>query len=74
MNVHWTDKIGFGRMVVLGTRFSGTSTHLLTPLRCAGALLQVVTYCIQAAAPPFPLFVLSFIFTGFGIAIQVCYG
>ncbi|KAJ7892857.1 major facilitator superfamily domain-containing protein [Mycena olivaceomarginata] len=52
MNVHWTDKIGFGRMVVLG------------------ALLQVVTYCIQAAAPPFPLFVLSFIFTGFGIAIQ----
>ncbi|KAK7039471.1 MFS domain-containing protein, partial [Favolaschia claudopus] len=52
MNVHWTDKLGFGRMIVLG------------------ALLQIVGYSIQAPAPPFPLFVMSFIFNGFGIAIQ----
>ncbi|KAK7044710.1 MFS domain-containing protein [Favolaschia claudopus] len=52
MNVHWTDKLGFGRMIVLG------------------ALLQIVGYSIQAPAPPFPLFVISFIFNGFGIAIQ----
>ncbi|KAF8187037.1 major facilitator superfamily domain-containing protein [Mycena galopus ATCC 62051] len=52
MNVHWTDKVGFGRMIVLG------------------ALLQVVAYSIQAPAPPFPLFVFSFVFNGFGIAIQ----
>ncbi|KAF7360330.1 MFS domain-containing protein [Mycena venus] len=52
MNVHWTDKVGFGRMIVLG------------------ALLQVVAYSIQAPAPPFPLFVLSFTFSGFGLAVQ----
>ncbi|KAJ7276082.1 MFS general substrate transporter [Mycena haematopus] len=52
VNVHWTDKVGFGRMIVLG------------------ALLQVVAYSIQAPAPPFPLFAISFIFNGFGIAIQ----
>ncbi|KAJ7666160.1 MFS general substrate transporter [Mycena polygramma] len=52
INVHWTDKFGFGRMIVLG------------------GLCQVVAYSIQAPAPPFPLFVLSFVFSGFGIAVQ----
>ncbi|KAJ6470121.1 MFS general substrate transporter [Mycena vitilis] len=52
LNVHWTDKFGFGRMIVLG------------------ALCQVVAYSIQAPAPPFPVFVLSFVFNGFGIAVQ----
>ncbi|KAK7039480.1 MFS domain-containing protein [Favolaschia claudopus] len=52
INVHWTDKLGFGRMIVLG------------------ALMQVVGYSIQAPAPPFPLFLLSFTFNGFGIAVQ----
>ncbi|KAJ7927608.1 MFS general substrate transporter [Mycena leptocephala] len=35
-----------------------------------GALCQVVAYSIQAPAPPFPLFVLSFAFNGFGFAVQ----
>ncbi|KAF7351272.1 MFS domain-containing protein [Mycena sanguinolenta] len=52
MNVHWTDKVGFGRMIVFG------------------ALLQVAAYSIQAPAPPFPLFAISFSLNGFGIAIQ----
>ncbi|KAJ6588923.1 major facilitator superfamily domain-containing protein [Mycena capillaripes] len=52
LNVHWTDKLGFGRMIVLG------------------GLSQVVAYSIQSPAPPFPLFVGSFVFNGFGISIQ----
>ncbi|KAK7044701.1 MFS domain-containing protein [Favolaschia claudopus] len=52
INVHWTDKLGFGRMIVLG------------------AIMQVVGYSIQAPAPPFPLFLISFTFNGFGIAVQ----
>ncbi|KAF7351269.1 MFS domain-containing protein [Mycena sanguinolenta] len=52
MNVHWTDKVGFGRMIVFG------------------ASLQVAAYSIQAPAPPFPLFVISFSLNGFGLAIQ----
>ncbi|KAJ6595848.1 MFS general substrate transporter [Mycena vulgaris] len=52
INMHWTDKIGFGKMIVFG------------------ALCQAISYCIQAPAPPFPLFVLSFTINGVGIAIQ----
>ncbi|KAJ6545331.1 major facilitator superfamily domain-containing protein [Mycena capillaripes] len=52
VNVHYADKLGFGRMIVLG------------------GLCMIVAYTVQAPAPPFPLFVLSFIFNGFGIAIQ----
>ncbi|KAJ7512743.1 major facilitator superfamily domain-containing protein [Mycena galericulata] len=52
ISMHWTDKIGFGKMIVFG------------------ALCQVVGYSIQASAPPFPLFVISFAFNGLGIAIQ----
>ncbi|KAJ6487637.1 MFS general substrate transporter [Mycena sanguinolenta] len=49
MNVYFTDKVGFGRMLVLG------------------AFLQVAAYSLQAPAPPFPLFVISFSLSGFGI-------
>ncbi|KAJ7108526.1 major facilitator superfamily domain-containing protein [Mycena epipterygia] len=51
-NVHWSDKFGFGKMIVFG------------------ALCQIVTYTIQAPAPPFPLFVISFAINGVGVAIQ----
>ncbi|KAK7044707.1 MFS domain-containing protein [Favolaschia claudopus] len=35
-----------------------------------GSLCQIVAYSIQAPAPPFPVFVLSFVINGVGIAIQ----
>ncbi|KAJ7353451.1 major facilitator superfamily domain-containing protein [Mycena albidolilacea] len=35
-----------------------------------GALCQAAAYAIQAPAPPFPLFVISFALSGIGIAIQ----
>ncbi|EJC99149.1 MFS general substrate transporter [Fomitiporia mediterranea MF3/22] len=35
-----------------------------------GAVSQVIAYCIQSAAPPFPAFVLAYFFSGFGVAIQ----
>ncbi|KAJ7485280.1 major facilitator superfamily domain-containing protein [Mycena latifolia] len=35
-----------------------------------GAVCQVITYTIQAPAPPFPLFVISFAINGFGVSIQ----
>ncbi|KAF8172836.1 major facilitator superfamily domain-containing protein [Mycena galopus ATCC 62051] len=49
INMHWADKVGFGKVC---------------------ALCQLVAYTIQAPAPPFPLFVLSFALSGVGIAIQ----
>ncbi|KAJ7079361.1 major facilitator superfamily domain-containing protein [Mycena crocata] len=52
INVHWTDKRGFGQMMVFG------------------AACQVAAYTIQAPAPPFPLFLISFAINGIGIAIQ----
>ncbi|KAK7044708.1 major facilitator superfamily domain-containing protein [Favolaschia claudopus] len=51
-NLYLHDRLGFGRMIVLGN------------------LLQLVAFCIQAPAPPFPLFVFSYIFNGFGLAVQ----
>lgn len=52
VNMHWSDKIGLGKMIVLG------------------AVCQVIGCTIQAPAPPFPLFLLSFVVNGAGIAIQ----
>ncbi|KAJ7081684.1 major facilitator superfamily domain-containing protein [Mycena crocata] len=52
INMHWSDKRGFGQMIVFG------------------AICQIVAYTIQAPAPPFPLFVISFAINGVGVAIQ----
>ncbi|EJC98908.1 MFS general substrate transporter [Fomitiporia mediterranea MF3/22] len=35
-----------------------------------GASCQAVAYAIQAPAPPFPLFAIAYIFSGFGISLQ----
>lgn len=35
-----------------------------------GSLFQVVAYCIQASAPPFPVFVLAYTVNGVGMALQ----
>ncbi|KAK7048879.1 major facilitator superfamily domain-containing protein [Favolaschia claudopus] len=52
INVPLTDRLGFGKMLTLGS------------------LGPIVAYSIQAPAPPFPLFILSFVINGVGIAIQ----
>ncbi|KAF4611885.1 hypothetical protein D9613_003751 [Agrocybe pediades] len=36
-----------------------------------GAAIQTAGYAIQIAAPPFPAFLLSFVFTGWGLQLQV---
>lgn len=36
-----------------------------------GACVQAVAYAIQASAPPYPLFTMSYILSGFGLALQV---
>ncbi|KAJ7065045.1 MFS general substrate transporter [Mycena amicta] len=51
-NVPLTDRLGFGKMITLGSLF------------------QVVAYSLQAPAPPFPVFILSYVINGVGIAIQ----
>ena len=37
----------------------------------AGAALQIVTYSVQAPAPPFPTFVAVNVLNGIGLALQV---
>jgi len=36
-----------------------------------GSVLQLLAYALQAAAVPFPAFVISFTINGVGLAIQV---
>ncbi|KAL5482852.1 hypothetical protein ACEPAI_9447 [Sanghuangporus weigelae] len=36
-----------------------------------GAVSQLIAYCIQAPAPPFPVFAMALFFSGFGIALQL---
>jgi hypothetical protein len=36
-----------------------------------GALVQTAAFIIQAAAPPFPVFAISYALAGFGGALQV---
>ncbi|KAJ7832081.1 major facilitator superfamily domain-containing protein [Mycena olivaceomarginata] len=52
INVPLTDRLGFGKMITLGSVF------------------QMIAYALQAPAPPFPVFVLSFVINGVGLAIQ----
>lgn len=51
-NVWLTDRLGFGKVIVLG------------------AALQLITYSVQSAAPPFAAFVVVNLFNGFGGALQ----
>nr|GAT52960.1 predicted protein [Mycena chlorophos] len=52
INVPLTERLGFGKILFLGS------------------LCQVVAYTLQAPAPPFPVFVLSYVINGVGMAIQ----
>ncbi|KAL5501376.1 hypothetical protein ACEPAH_8636 [Sanghuangporus vaninii] len=35
-----------------------------------GAAMQAIGYCIQGPAPPFPVFVVAYFFSGFGLSLQ----
>ncbi|KAF8187039.1 major facilitator superfamily domain-containing protein [Mycena galopus ATCC 62051] len=52
INVPLTDRLGFGKMLALGS------------------ICQIIAYSMMAPAPPFPVFVLSFVINGVGVAIQ----
>lgn len=49
--------------------YSSFSFFLLNA--AAGSVFQMIAYALQAPAPPFPVFVLSFVINGVGLAIQV---
>ena len=38
-----------------------------------GSVLQMIGYCIEASALPFPAFVLGYAINGVGMALQVRY-
>lgn len=50
-------------------RILRTSSNIIHILQ--GATMQVISYVVQAPAPPFPVFVLSYVALGFAISIQV---
>ncbi|KAJ6627841.1 major facilitator superfamily domain-containing protein [Mycena sp. CBHHK59/15] len=77
INVPLTDKLGFGKTT--SHRFFKKDDHTgcVFPLASwphvltlQGALCQIIAYAMQAPAPPFPVFVLSFVINGVGMAIQ----
>jgi hypothetical protein len=57
-------------MITLGTTcfffILGRALNIAT-----GSICQIIAYALQAPAPPFPVFVLSFVINGVGMAIQV---
>ncbi|KAI0767878.1 MFS general substrate transporter [Irpex lacteus] len=55
LNVYLTDKLGLGKSI-------------LHPF--IGATSQMIGYALMAPAGPFPVFVLGFVFNGFGISLQ----
>ncbi|KAI0252492.1 MFS general substrate transporter [Lactifluus subvellereus] len=52
LNIVLNDKLGFGKVIVLGSA------------------AQMVAFSIQASAPPFPLFVISYAINGFGASLE----
>jgi hypothetical protein len=71
INVPLTDRLGFGKMITLGTTcffffILDRALNIAT-----GSICQIIAYALQAPAPPFPVFVLSFVINGVGMAIQV---
>ncbi|KAJ8589363.1 MFS general substrate transporter [Rhizopogon salebrosus TDB-379] len=51
-NVILAEKLGFGKVMVLGS------------------LCQVLAYCIESSAPPFPVFIFAYFINGIGLALQ----
>ncbi|TFY77871.1 hypothetical protein EWM64_g6140 [Hericium alpestre] len=51
-NIWLTDRLGFGKTIVLGS------------------VAQMIGYCFQSPAPPFPVFVMGYCINGFGLALQ----
>ncbi|KAI0269986.1 MFS general substrate transporter [Gloeopeniophorella convolvens] len=59
LNVYLAHKLGFGKVLpVTGTNY------------CTGSALATGAYCIQAPAPPFPVFVISYFVNGLSMALQ----
>lgn len=59
------------KIIVLGMINSTVKSYNYPQLTFLSAsLLQIAGYAIQSAAPPFPVFVISFFINGIGIAIQ----
>lgn len=73
MNMWLTTRFGFGIVSLVYFGQIKSNIDLSFALRktiTLGAALQVATYCIQAAKPPFPLFAFAYTVNGFGQALQ----
>jgi len=60
---------GFGQLVILGEKLR--LERFMEDPPASGHVCQLVSWIIQAPAPPFPLFVISYFLGGFGFAMQV---
>ncbi|KAH7886845.1 MFS general substrate transporter [Phlebopus sp. FC_14] len=56
--------------LILNARYDFGKVAHFTILVCAGSALQVIAYCIEGSALPFPAFVLGYVINGFGMALQ----
>ena len=68
-----TDRLGFGKVMVLGTCITHVSTSECNSRCCLliGSIAQIAGYCFEAPAPPFPVFVIGYALNGFGLSLQV---
>ncbi len=69
-NVWLTDRLGFGKVSARPLSARACHTEVILQVITLGASCQVVAYAIQASAPPFPVFCLSFFISGVGMGLQ----
>jgi hypothetical protein len=67
-NVWLGDNLGFGVVCLHRSTCCQVLKRQVAPL---GAFSQAISYAIMMFGPPFPIFVLAWVFTGFGFALQV---
>ncbi|KAI0346461.1 MFS general substrate transporter [Trametopsis cervina] len=63
-NVYLVDRLGLGKVQ------KSVCASAIAYDACKGSAAQVIGYALMAPAPPFPVFVLGFVFNGFGISLQ----
>nr|GAT44622.1 predicted protein [Mycena chlorophos] len=66
LTINLTPKLGFGKMVLLGTTTNLFATSLIFNV---APLFQIVGYSLQAAALPYPVFALASFLNSIGVSI-----
>ncbi|KAG1748272.1 MFS general substrate transporter [Suillus paluster] len=69
-NVILAERLGFGKVMVLGASYKCRGLCQFLNSCTPGSVCQVVAYCIESSGPPFPAFIFAYFINGIGLALQ----